>query len=73
MQYFIGIDVGTSSAKVAAVDRSGNICAVEKSEYALLSPHGGWSEQDPQTWWNAAKEALAAVIPQLPDGATDPT
>lgn len=58
MKCYVGIDVGTSSAKALAVDRDGNVLAVHREEYDLLSPHGGWSEQAPEAWWTACASAL---------------
>ena len=52
----LGLDVGTSGARAVAVDDGGEILADASSEYPLSSPHPGWSEQDPEDWWEASKE-----------------
>ena len=66
MKYVLGIDIGTSSAKVAAVDLNGDIRALAHQEYDLQSPHGGWSEEDPAVWWDACVHALREALRQLP-------
>jgi len=58
----IGIDVGTSGTKTLAIDEHGRILASASSEYPCSHPKPGWSEQDPELWWNATKETLRAVL-----------
>jgi len=33
--------------------------------YPLSTPHAGWSEQDPEDWWHAARAVLASLTDQL--------
>jgi xylulokinase len=53
------------------VDRRGVVIASAASEHApIRSEHIGWAEQDPEDWWRAAREAIAAVMaPAALDGA----
>jgi xylulokinase len=60
----VGIDVGTSGVKGIAIDADGAILAVAEEPYPLSTPHPGWAEQDPETWWRAAR----GVLDRLPDG-----
>jgi xylulokinase len=60
----IGIDVGTSGVKAIAVAPDGAVLARREVPYRVSSPRPGWSEQDPEDWWRATREALAG----LPDG-----
>ena len=48
MQYFIGIDLGTSAVKLLLVDGAGKICGSVSREYPLYFPNPGWSEQNPE-------------------------
>jgi xylulokinase len=57
----VGLDVGTGGARAVAIDSSGEIVAEASSEYPLHTPHPGWTEQDPEDWWEGAKEVLAKV------------
>jgi len=63
----LGLDVGTGGARAVAVDESGNVVAEASSEYPLHSPRPGWTEQDPEDWWEGAKEALGKVAARVED------
>ncbi len=59
----IGIDLGTSSVRVAVVDERGSILGLGRQEYPIEAPRPGWAEQDPETWWRctclASRQAIA--------------
>ncbi len=57
----LGLDLGTTGARAAAVDASGAVRAVHESAYPLHTPRPGWAEQAPQDWDAAAFDALAAA------------
>lgn len=57
----IGIDIGTSAVKVAAVGMDGALLAEASRPYATLTPHPGWVEQSPDDWWSATCEALRQI------------
>ena len=59
--YDIGVDLGTSAVKLLLVDRDGKIINSVSKEYPLYFPHPGWSEQNPEDWWNAVREGLAEL------------
>ena len=61
MSLLLGLDVGTGGARAVAVDESGRVVAEASSEYPLASPRPGWAEQNPEDWWESAKEALGKV------------
>jgi xylulokinase len=58
---FIGIDIGTSGARVIAVDAEGRLAAMATEEYPLLMPQPGWTEQNPSDWWDAVAACLRKV------------
>ncbi len=58
----IGIDVGTSGAKVLALNEYGKICATAIEEYPLFTPRAGWTEQDPEDWWQAVVKGIKRVL-----------
>jgi xylulokinase len=58
---FIGIDNGTSGARVIAVDAEGRLAAMATQEYPLLMPQPGWTEQNPSDWWDAVAACLRKV------------
>lgn len=58
----VGVDLGTSGAKVAVTDTQGRILAHAKAAVALrLLPCGG-AEQDPDAWWEAIRAATAGAL-----------
>lgn len=58
----LGIDIGTSSIKVAVVDAgSGKTLATAQfpeTESPIKSLENGWAEQSPSGWWENTKSAL---------------
>ena len=62
--YYIGVDLGTSSVKILLVDEAGTVCKSVSQTYPLEFPQPGWSQQNPEDWWNAVR----TLIPQLLEG-----
>jgi len=66
MGYLLGIDVGSSSVKAALLDAQSGRCAgsafYPKTEQKINSPQPGFAEQDPQCWYDCAKEAVRAAL-----------
>lgn len=59
---YLGIDLGTSSVKVLAVDEKHNIIGDVTREYPVYYPHELWAEQDPLDWWEQTKEAIKEIV-----------
>jgi xylulokinase len=57
----VGIDVGTSGLKAIALSESGAVVARAERSYPLSTPQAGWSEQDPEHWVSAARDALTEL------------
>ena len=57
----VGVDVGTSAVKALALALDGRVLASHEVAYPLAMPRPGWAEQDPEDWWRATEDALAAV------------
>jgi len=57
----VGLDVGTTGVKAVAIAPDGSVLARAERGYPLATPQPGWSEQDPEDWWLASQDALAAV------------
>ncbi|WHH57322.1 FGGY-family carbohydrate kinase [Petroclostridium sp. X23] len=51
-QYLLGIDIGTSSTKVALLSVEGSLIAIERQEHSILSPREGWAELSIDGLWN---------------------
>lgn len=62
MSVTLGIDIGTSGTKTIAIDDKGTILASATAEYPCDHPRPGWSEQDPELWWDATKKTVGQVM-----------
>ena len=62
MNYYLGVDIGTSGTKTVLFDAKGNVIASASEEYPLYQPQNGYAEQEPQDWANAALHTIAAVV-----------
>lgn len=56
--YFIGVDIGTTSTKAIVFTATGAVKGMGNHGYPLLVPQPGWAEQDP----NAVLQAVIAAI-----------
>ncbi len=56
-----GLDIGTSAAKGIALGEDGEVLARAGAGYPLLTPHPGWTEQDPDAWWRAASQVIGQL------------
>ncbi len=64
----VGIDLGTSGCRAAAVDRLGNgLAEVSVPLAPPRRPAPGHSEQDPELWWQAVLTVLHELRARLPD------
>ncbi|MGN1001905.1 MAG: FGGY family carbohydrate kinase, partial [Oscillospiraceae bacterium] len=64
MKLYIGIDLGTSAAKLLLADEKGVILNTVTKEYPLEFPAPGWSQQAPRDW----KAAVWQGVPELLQG-----
>ena len=62
MNYYIGADLGTSALKLLLVNGEGNIKKCVTKEYGISFPKSGWSEQQPEDWWNAFVSGVKELV-----------
>src|SRR5690606_5423880 len=62
MSVYLGIDIGTSGTKTLAMQEDGQILAQTTVTYPLHSPKPGWSEQNPEDWWQATVASVQRVM-----------
>ena len=58
---YLGIDIGTSEVKAILLDDAQAILATSGVTLRVASPHPGWSEQNPEDWWHATLDVIAAI------------
>jgi xylulokinase len=59
---YIGIDLGTSAAKLLLMDQDGHICSIVTKEYPLEFPRPGWSQQNPEDWLRAVETGIPELL-----------
>lgn len=60
-KYLLGIDVGTTGAKAVLVSADGGIVGQAYRPYPIDTPKIGWSEQNPEHWWEAVVETIRTL------------
>lgn len=58
---YLGLDLGTSSAKCIVVDEQGSLVSLGQALYSVKR-RGGWAEQEPGEWWQAACESVRQAL-----------
>ena len=61
MKLLLGIDYGTGGCKTTVLDETGRFVGEASTEFQTFHDHPGWSEQEPQDWWDALKSALGKL------------
>ncbi|VBB06904.1 xylulokinase [Lucifera butyrica] len=59
---YLGIDLGTSSVKIIAMDESGKVIGSVSKEYPVYYPQPGWAEQNPEDWWTATRDGIRELL-----------
>ncbi len=62
MNYYIGVDLGTSSVKLILMDAAGKVCASVSRSYPVSYPQAGWSEQNPEDWYTETLAGLHELL-----------
>ena len=67
MANFLGIDIGTSSAKVILTNEKQQVIAEGTNPLSVSQPRALWSEQEPRDWWDATNWAIGQIRAATPD------
>ncbi len=62
MKYLLGIDIGTSGAKIIILDEKASIKNSETIEYPVFTPKTNWAEQNPLDWKQATLTGIRKII-----------
>ena len=64
--YLLGIDLGSSSIKVALIEaesqRVAQVISYPETEMPIRAAQVGWAEQDPELWWTNLKKACSLLF-----------
>lgn len=66
----LGIDIGAGSLKSMVVDAQGRERGSASRDFATRTPHPGWSEQDPEDWWQALCDTVPRALASAGMAAT---
>ena len=61
MNYYIGIDIGTSALKSVLFDSFGNQIGESSYEYDIIVKKNGYAEENPLDWYNACIKTLKDI------------
>ena len=61
-ELLLGIDAGTSGCNITVIDRQGHLVEEGFGEYQTYRPHPGWSEQNPEDWYDVVCRLLRAMF-----------
>lgn len=59
---YIGIDLGTSAVKLLLMRGDGKILKIVNREYPIHFPKSGWSEQNPEDWYQETVAGLKELL-----------
>lgn len=65
----LACDVGTSGVKTTLVRSDGTVFASKTSSYPTYSPQPGWSEQNPDHWWEGFCKSAKYLFENHPEAA----
>ena len=68
MDYYIGIDIGTTSTKAVAFSANGDIIAKEEIAYPMIHPFPNYSEQNPDEILEAVINSIGKISQSLDKG-----
>jgi len=63
MNYYLGIDIGTTGTRAVLIDGEGKVIGGQSADHEPIStPEPQWAEQSPENWWSAAQQAVTGVL-----------
>jgi gluconokinase len=65
MEYFLGIDIGTTSVKSVAFSKEGKTLCESSISYPIHHPFPDWSEQDPEEIVRALVKTVENILQEL--------
>ena len=60
--FLLGLDYGTGGAKSTIINSQGEELSYAFEEYPIYTPQSGWSEHDPDLYWEVACRLIKKAI-----------
>lgn len=67
MNYYLGVDIGTSSVKSLLMNAEGRIVGTSQAGYDIIKDNITYAEQDMEKLWTASKHTITDLIRKFPD------
>ena len=67
MNYYLGVDVGTSSVKSLLMDSGGKTVGTSQIGYDIIKEKLQYAEQDMEKLWEATKETITDLVKRYPE------
>ena len=67
MNYYLGVDVGTSSVKSLLMDSEGKTVGTSPIGYDIIKEKLQYAEQDMEKLWEATKETITDLVKRYPE------
>lgn len=71
MNYYLGIDLGSSSIKFIIIDEAGTIVGDASKDYAISMPKPDWREIEPNLWFEALICGIKELFSVTPKDVTE--
>ncbi|MBN1378636.1 MAG: carbohydrate kinase [Gammaproteobacteria bacterium] len=69
--YFLGLDIGSSSVKLAILDGESGCCIGQtqqpEGEFSIVAAKTGYAEQSPDIWWQAVVNGIKQLLASHPE------
>lgn len=66
MNYYLGVDIGTSSVKSLLMDAEGNIVGTSQIGYDIIKERLEYAEQNMEELWQASRQTIADLVKRYP-------
>ena len=66
MNYYLGVDIGTSSVKSLLMDATGNIAGTSQIGYDIIKSSLKYAEQHMEELWEATKRTISDIVKRYP-------
>lgn len=71
MNYYLGVDIGTSSVKSLLMDARGNVIGTSQIGYDIIKSRPEYAEQDMEELWEASRRTIADIVKRYPQEAAE--
>lgn len=62
---FLSLDLGTTVCKAALFNSPGELLALAREEYPVISLHPHWAEQDADVVWRKIQQVIARIVREV--------